>query len=84
MSAAAKRRLCDLIAQFTSGKDMSLALANEIEGLLIEEFADSDIFEQLTEPLALYRPGGSAPYVGEEELTTYLREVEKDICRENS
>lgn len=84
MNTAAKRTLCDLIAQFTSGRDTSLTLANKIEGLLIEEFPDTDIYEQLTEALALYRPGASAPYVGEEELTTYLREVEKDICGESS
>lgn len=84
MSADARRRLCELIARFTSGEDTSLTLANKIEGVLIEEFADSDIFEQLTETLALYRPEGSAPYVGEEELTTYLREVETDFCRGNT
>jgi hypothetical protein len=81
VSARAERELCDLIARFVSGEDRSIALVQEIEGLLIEEFLDSEIFEQLTEVLALYQPGGTAPYVGEEELASELRRAAEQVCQ---
>lgn len=62
-----------LIDRFVSGEDTTVALANQIEGVLIEEFSDTEMFEELTEVLALYRPGGSPPYVNEDEMARHLR-----------
>jgi hypothetical protein len=75
MTTMAERRLVELVDRFLSGADRSMALVNEIEGLLIEHFGDTDLFEELTEPLALYRPGEGAQYVGEEEMAGLLRDA---------
>ncbi len=65
--------LIALIERFLAGGN-SVKDADEIEGLLIESFADTEIFEELTEPLALFRPGGGPQYVDKAELSELLAE----------
>lgn len=69
---SARDDLLEMIDTFLSGRDRSMELVNRIESLLITDFLDTGLFEELTEPLSLYRPGAGNPYVDEQELADSL------------
>ncbi|CAM4025114.1 hypothetical protein G3260_004431 [Streptomyces albus] len=74
-----KARLLELVDAFIEGKDQSMRLVNEIEGILVDHYLETSVFEELTEPLALYRPGCGAPYYGVAEMADTLREAREAI-----
>jgi hypothetical protein len=51
-------RLLDMLETFVSGNDRSREFVGEIERLLVEQLRDSDVFAELTVPVASYRPEG--------------------------
>ncbi|MCZ7627612.1 MAG: hypothetical protein M5U19_00205 [Microthrixaceae bacterium] len=60
--------LLELIRRFVDGSDRTKSVAADIEGLVIECFQDEAWFEELSESLALFVPGGSTPYIDEDQL----------------
>jgi len=73
MTSADEQRLVNLVDRFLSGADRSKALAAEIEGLLLEEFEDTELFEELIEPLSLYGSQEGPQYWTADELAELLR-----------
>lgn len=72
MSATLKL-LADLMETFVSGRDRSMAHVDRIEGLLIEHFQDSELFEELSPAVASYRPGGGEYLIDEDSLASEFR-----------
>jgi len=64
--------LLQLIEQFVNGGEPTKAIAAEIEGLVIECFQDEPWFDDVSEALALFVPGGSTPYLDESALAAEL------------
>lgn len=58
MNKKANDELRKLIKIFLEGDDRSIALANQIEGLIINEYYDADFYDDLVLSLSLYQPGG--------------------------
>lgn len=73
MNRRAADELRVLIERFDSGRDQSMALAGEIEGLILEEFATAPFFDDLSLSLSLYRPGGGDHLDDERALAAELR-----------
>ncbi len=65
--------LAELMEVFVSGRDRSMAHVDRIEGLLIEHFQDSELFEELSPAVASYRPGGGEHLLDEEALASAFR-----------
>lgn len=65
--------LAELMEVFVSGRDRSMAHVDRIEGLLIERLQDSELFEELSPAVALYRPGGGEHLFDEEALASEFR-----------
>jgi hypothetical protein len=63
--------LLRLIQRFVDGERIK-PLADEIEGQVIECFQEEPWFEETSETLALFVPGGTTPYVDEEGLAWEL------------
>ncbi len=63
--------LC-LIERFVNGGERVKSVAAEIESLVVECFQDETWFDETSEALALFVPGGTAPYVGESSLARRL------------
>lgn len=82
MNSQALCRLFELANVFLSGKNRSIGLVNEIEGLLIEEFLDTQLFEELIDALALYNPGGGSHYVDDDEMALVLADALGKLPRE--
>ncbi|WP_369201935.1 hypothetical protein [Streptomyces sp. PU-14G] len=72
--------LLHLVDAFLGGRDQSLQLINKIERILIDHFPDSDVFEELTEPLTLFRPGCGTPYYDVPEMEEVLRSARDGIA----
>jgi hypothetical protein len=66
------RDLLDLIERFIDGANKSPQLAAEIEGLVIECCQDEDWFDEISEALALFVPGGGGHYIDEGGLASEL------------
>ena len=54
------------------GGDTSIVLANEIEGLVLDSYGETDWAGELVYVLALYQPGGRRPYTDEADLRRAL------------
>lgn len=69
--------LIDLMQRFVDGPDRSVAAAHKIEGILLERYADTELFEKLTYPLATYSPGahGEPGLYSEKDLVLDLQNV---------
>jgi hypothetical protein len=67
--------LLELIRRFVDGSDRTKSVAADIEGLVIECFQDEPWFEEASEALALFVPGGSTPYIDEDQLARELAPV---------
>ena len=65
------RRLSAAAARILAG-DESVAAAQELEAVLLDEYPDDDDAESLLEVLALYAPGRGVPYVDAPELRTLV------------
>ncbi|MGW4040599.1 hypothetical protein ACWEIM_30720 [Streptomyces sp. NPDC004778] len=65
-------RIKELAQGFIDGRDRSMSRIWEIETLLISDFLESDLYEDLSEAVSLYRPEEGAPYYGEEEMKEAL------------
>jgi hypothetical protein len=64
-----------MLHRFVRGEDKSVADVNSIEGFLITHFQDTELFEELTAPLASYRPGGGPHLYDEAALTAEIEHV---------
>lgn len=64
-----------LMRTFVSGADRSLAHVNRIEGLLIEFFQDSELYDELSTVVASYSPGGGEHLYDEEAAAAEFRDV---------
>ena len=67
--------LLQLIERFVERGERTKSMAAEIEGLVIECFQDEPWFEDVSEALALFVPGGSTPYLNEAALARELTPV---------
>ncbi|MFG3093880.1 hypothetical protein [Streptomyces sp. NPDC048202] len=74
-----KEELLFLIDKFISGSDTSRESVQKIEGLMIDLYLDSDVFEEASEALSLYRPGAGLPYMDEKDMSGVLAEVRDRI-----
>lgn len=72
------RELSELIQRFLDGEQTE-AVAPDIEGLVIECFQDEPWFEEASEALALFAPGGSTPYLDEAGLARELALVAAEL-----
>jgi len=70
--------LRQLIDEILEG-DESADAARRLESVLAENFLETQLFEELTETLALYSPGAEPPYVGPAELRERLISVLHDL-----
>ncbi|MBO8187085.1 hypothetical protein [Streptomyces spirodelae] len=75
----AKAELLSLIDVFLSGEDQSISLINSIEGILVENFPESLAFEELAEPLSLFRPGCGSPYYDVQDMREALQEASDSL-----
>lgn len=75
MNDADRRELISLIDAFLGSSGSKKAIASEIEGLVLECFVDEPWYDSTIESLSLFVPGGSSPYVNEDELAKELRPV---------
>jgi hypothetical protein len=71
--------LLSLIDSFLSGTNRSKRLAEEIEGLVLECFADEPWFDEVSLALAQYAPGEGSNYLSERDLATELASVAKAL-----
>ena len=56
------------------------AFVSQIEGLVIEGFQDEAWFDEVSEDLALFVPGGGTYYLDEEALAVTLRTLLKRLA----
>lgn len=69
------RDLLELIERFVDGGERTKSVAADIEGVVIECFQGAPWFEDVSEALALFVPGGSNPYLDEAALARELAPV---------
>jgi hypothetical protein len=79
MTKSDVRELVDLIDKFVSGENRSRELANEIEGLAIECFADEPWFDDVSLALAQFVPGGGDHFVDEADLIAELTPAARSL-----
>lgn len=73
--------LATAAGRFVDGLDQSARLAAEIEGIVIECCQDEPWFDDVSEALALFVPGGGGYYIDEHGLSTELRVVLAALAR---
>ena len=73
--------LLEMIRRYIDEGERTKVLAAEIEGLVLECFQDEPWFDDLSEALALFVPGGSSPYIDEAALARELAAVEAELNR---
>ena len=74
--------LADLLNRFISGEDRSKDMVEKIEGVLIENFSDSELYEEISVPVASYQPGGGEFLYDEEALAREFRYILKRLKHE--
>jgi hypothetical protein len=55
--------------------DDSIRAANELEGVVLDDYPGDERFDELGEVLALYAPGQGSPYSEADELRTIIRKT---------
>lgn len=65
--------LADAIGRFLDGSDQSAQHVGEIEGIVIECCQDEDWFDDVSEALSLFVPGGGGYYIDERQVASRLR-----------
>lgn len=71
--------LVSLIKKFTSGEDISIALANAIEAGVDDLFPSDEEMQDIVLMLASYQPGGGEYLYAEEEIKIQLEKVLKRL-----
>ena len=71
--------LADLLNRFVSGEDRSKDLVDKIEGVLLEYFPDSELYEEISVPVASYQPGGGEFLYDAEALAKEFRYILKRL-----
>jgi hypothetical protein len=71
--------LLHLIERFVDGGEQTKSIAAEIEGLVIECFQEEAWFDEVSEALALFVPGGSMPYLDESGLASQLAPIAVEL-----
>ena len=74
-------RLLDMLEVFVAGGNRSREYVGDIENLLTEELRDSAVFEDLTVPVASYRPEGGDFLYDQDALSRVFRNVLKEAGR---
>jgi hypothetical protein len=62
------------------GGDESVAAAQALEGVLIEEYLGDERMEELLYALSLYSPGSGEPYSGAPEVRRLVLSMLKDFA----
>ncbi len=62
-------------AQRVLNGDDSIRAANELEGVVLDDYPGDERFDELGEVLALYAPGQGTPYTDVGELHAAIREA---------
>lgn len=78
MSQRNVEELSELVQRFLAG-EQTTAVAAEIESAVIECFQGEPWFEEASEALALFVPGGFAPYLDESGLARELLQVAEEL-----
>lgn len=73
--------LLGLIERFVSGEDHSIALANEIEAEIDDEFPDDEFMQDTVLILASYRPGGGEFLYDEVVVKERLNKVKSKLLK---
>lgn len=68
-----------MIMKFIDGCRRDKSSVDEIEGFIIEHFQDEWWFDDISEALALFVPGGGEFYIGEDELVLRLRDLQNAL-----
>lgn len=68
-----------LVERFIDGSERSPRLAAEIEGLAIECCQNEPWFDDASEALALFMPGGDGHYIDEQALVSELCPVARAL-----
>lgn len=55
--------------------DDSIHAANELEGVVLDDYPGDDRFDELGEALALYAPGQGSPYTDAEQVRLVIRQT---------
>lgn len=74
MSALLRTELRQMLTAYLDGR-RDKAFVSEIEGLVIEGFQDEAWFDEVSEDLALFVPGGGTYYLDEAALAVALRKL---------
>ena len=73
------QRLNEAVERFLHGDD-SIAAAQELEGVLIEEYLGDERTEELLYVLSLYSPGGGRPYSDAPEVRRLVLSTLEDLA----
>ena len=76
------RLLADLMRRFVSGEDRSSDLVDQIEGVLIEYFRESELYDELSGPVAMYSPQGGEYLYDQEQLAREFQYALKRLEQE--
>jgi hypothetical protein len=68
---AAARRVLD--------GDDSIQAANQLEGVLLDDYPGDERFDQLVEVLSLYAPGQGSPYSKADDVRRIIRQTIADV-----
>ncbi len=71
--APGRQRFHDLLVQFCTGEDQSIAQVNKIRAILLVTFADDKEHEDLAAGVATFAPGGLPPFHDEAWLEEKFR-----------
>ena len=81
MSKENRKKLQDILNMieiFMQRKDRSISFVNKIE-VILDDFADEELFEQYRVALACYRPGGGEFLYDENQMESMLRTFKYEI-----
>lgn len=79
-----KTRLASMLRRFLEGEDRSRDFVDQIEGLLVERFRDTEVYgDILSVPVASYSPHGGEYLYDEEALARQFRYALKILGEES-
>ncbi len=65
-----------MLQDFICGRDQSLEFVNQIQTLLLDEFYDTELYDEVLEiPVFCYRPGGGENLYDEAALTIAFKDA---------
>jgi hypothetical protein len=71
-------RFLDAAQRVLDGDD-SIRAANELEGVVLDDYPGDERFENLVEVLALYAPGQGSPYSEAQQVREVIRTTIADL-----